>query len=247
MSNCRTRRQRPGAYRRANRNFALPHGTSRQRQISEIGAADQQHQPDSGKKNIERFAQLLPDDRVGHRIDCHAPAFVRIRVIPRDPRPDGVHLSLRLLHGDAGLQKRHGAEPVEIAGHVLRLKYQRAEDLCVCAIECAPLRKYADHCVRLAIELDGPPDDLLVGAELGLPEGMAENGNPVLARLVFIGSESAAEDSLHAEDIEPVRRHPRPAQLNGVADPGKRDGAARARSHVLKYGVLALPVEEVES
>ena len=55
-----------------------------------------------------------------------------------DPRADGVHLRDGLLQCDSGLQFREGAEPVEVAGHVLGLEHQRPPDLREGPVEALP-------------------------------------------------------------------------------------------------------------
>ena len=160
------RRPRPAPMRCSNRNFAVSACTTRQSEIGEIGAGDQEYQADSGKQDVQRFAQLRPNDRVGERVDGDAPSFVRIGIVACNSRSDSVHFRSRLLDRYAGFEERHCSEPVEVPRHVLRLKCERQIDLSKRTIEHAALRKHADDDVRLAIELDGSPDDARVSTEL---------------------------------------------------------------------------------
>ena len=68
------------------------------------------------------------------------------------------------------------------------------------AIEGAALRQHADDRVGLAVELNDPVHDGRVGAELTLPERVADDGDLVLAELILAGQERPAEGRLDAED-----------------------------------------------
>src|SRR5690242_15666757 len=67
-------------------------------------------------------------------------------------------------------------------------------------------RQYADDRIRLASQLDGAADDGGVGAETALPDGIGEHDDPVLAEVVLLFGERAAEARTDSEDLEEVRR-----------------------------------------
>jgi hypothetical protein len=64
--------------------------------------------------------------------------------------------------------------------------------------------------------------------------------------LSICGGKSTAQVRLDAEDIEVVRRHPVPAQLNRLIDAGERHRTAGLCGHVLEDGVVFLPVEIIQ-
>ena len=71
------------------------------------------------------------------------------------------------------------------------LERQRPPDLGVGPVERAARRQHADHGVRLAVQANRAADDLRIGAELRLPEHVAEHGDVVLARLVLVGAQTS--------------------------------------------------------
>jgi hypothetical protein len=161
-------------------------------------------------------------------------------------RADGVHLSARPFQTDSGFQQSDCAEPVKITGHVLRFKYQRTKNLRIRAIKGAAFGKHADDDMRLAVERDDAPYNFRIGTELRNPKGMAQNGHSVLAGLVFIGGERAAEDRFYSQNVESVCRHSGAPQLNRIGPARECYRAACAGRHVLENRVLPLPVQKVK-
>jgi hypothetical protein len=135
---------------------------------------------------------------------------------------------------------------VEVAGEVLRLEHQRTPDLGVRPVESAPRRQHANHDAGPAVEYDLPAEDAAVGAELGLPQPVAQHGDIPLAQLIFVRRERPPQNRLDSEDVEVVRRDPRAPQLHGLGYAGERDGTAGLRGHVLEDRVLLLPVQIVQ-
>src|SRR5262249_1806940 len=148
----------------ADRNLTLPGRVSRQGQVRQIGATDQQNHTDGGEQNVKRLAQLRAYHRVRKEVDANALSLVGIRIILRDPRIDRVHLRSSLLERDASLQFGKRAEPVEITRHVRGLKRQRPPDLREGPIERAPRGQYSDHGVGDSVEANGFTDYGGVGA-----------------------------------------------------------------------------------
>ncbi len=135
---------------------------------------------------------------------------------------------------------------MEIARHILGLERQRPPDLRKGPVECAARRQHADHNVGDAVQGDGTADHVRIGAELRIPQGVAEDRHMLFPQLLFVGRKRAAERRLDAENIEVMRRNLRPAQLNWLIEARKRHGAAGLRSHVLKDGVVFLPVQIIQ-
>ena len=78
----------------------------------------------------------------------------------------------------------------------------------------------------MAVELNDAVDDAGIGAELALPQGVAEDGHLVLAELILVGQERPAKRGLDAEDVEVARGYTCTAQLNRLGPAGHRHVAA---------------------
>jgi hypothetical protein len=114
------------------------------------------------------------------------------------------------------------------------------------AVEGAALLEHADDRVRLAVEEDVLAHDRRVRSELRLPQRVAQKHDMVLADLVLVRPECAAERRPRAVDIEVVRGDALAAQLNRLLAPRQRRAPTGLRGHVLKHLVLLDPVEVVQ-
>ena len=215
--------------------------------LARLAQAIRSTRPTAERRTYKRFAQLCPDDGFGKRIDRDAPSFIRIGILARDARSNGIHFSARLLDRHAGLEKRHCSEPVKVARHVLRLKRQRQIDLCKGTVENAAFGEDSDDDVRLAIQLNGSSDDAS-----GLRRTVTSRAN-YSARLRDFSQADlhrAQTSGLEPHVLRRCRNRGRTCVLRETESgwrSGQRDRAARPRRHVFKDGVLALPVEEIES
>src|SRR5260370_36463346 len=135
---------------------------------------------------------------------------------------------------------------MEIARHVLPLEGERTPDLRIPPVKYTAARQDAKHGVGRAIENDRAAYHARIGAELRLPECVAENRNMVLSRLVFAVHKSSTGCNVDMKDIEIVRRNPRAPQLQRLVEPSQRDGATCSGSHVFEYCIVFLPVEIVQ-
>ena len=82
VRNWRIRSPAPRAERGAHHDFTLARHAASQRQVGEVGAADEQHEPGRRHQHQERGAHVLrPDQRVGVALDDDAPALVRGREV----------------------------------------------------------------------------------------------------------------------------------------------------------------------
>src|SRR5919201_5133423 len=73
-------------------------------------------------------------------------------------------------------------------------------------------RHHADNGPGLPIELDGPPDDRHVAAELHLPERVREHDDVRAITLIVARRDAASDERLYAEDGEERWLDPRGAQ-----------------------------------
>ncbi len=100
--------------------------------------------------------------------------------------------------------------------------------------------------MRQAIELNDAIDDVGIGTELTLPQGVADHGHLVLAELILAGQERPAERGLDAEDVEVAGGYTCTAQLNRLGPAGHRHVAAGLRGMGVEDRVVSLPVQEIQ-
>ena len=69
--------------RRADRELAHPKRRTRQQQVGDVGAANQQHESDDTQEQHRSEPQIGADDRIVQPLERDAPAFVRLRELAR--------------------------------------------------------------------------------------------------------------------------------------------------------------------
>ena len=191
----------------ADNDFTLARNAARQRQVGQIGAANEQHEASGRHQHQEGRAHVLPDDRRGVALDDDAPILVGGWKVLGDARANHVHARLCLCKRDTVLEPRERGEPVEVARHVRGQKRQRPPDLRRRSIESASLGQHANDGVRLAVQLNDTIDDVGIGTELALPQRMADHRDLMLAELILTGQEGPAQGRFDAEDTEVTSRH----------------------------------------
>ena len=110
-----------------------------------------------------------------------------------------------------GLSLAKRAEPVEVAGHVLRLERQWPPDLREGPVERAARRQHADHRVGTPSSVMERPTTSGSAPNREFQKAWLRTATRSLPELVLLGGECPAECGLDAENIEIMRRHPRPA------------------------------------
>ena len=208
------------AERGAHGDVALARRAARERQVRQVHATDEQQHPHGAEQHIQRASELRADQDVDVPLDGDAPTFVRIGIVGRDPRADGIHLGARLFDRHARLQTSKRGHPMEVARAFTRLEGKRPPHLREAAIERGALRHHADDGVRLAIERERSPDDAGVGAERRRPQLVAQHDDVLFARFVLVGRERTAERGLDLKDIEVSGGDPRAAQEHRLLDAG---------------------------
>jgi hypothetical protein len=192
----------PGAERCANGHLALARRAARQRQVREIGAANQQQHADRAQEHVQGAAQLRADHRVHVANDRDAPAFVRVGKILRDAAADRVHFRARLLHRYARLEPCVDLQPVEVARPFRRGEGKRPPHLIERPIEHGPFRQHTNDRERLAVERDRSADDSGVAAELRRPQPVADDDDVLFAWQILVGGKRPAELGFDAEDVK---------------------------------------------
>jgi hypothetical protein len=125
---------------------------------------------------------------------------------------DEIDIGLRLPRRDAGFEARHDVE-VLAAALVLPVDRERerqqkfglldaadrGDDL---VIEQEPGTKDADHRELFAAEIEAAADDLRIGAEEALPQGVGQDGDRRFSGLVVLRLEQAAKERTGAEHVQ---------------------------------------------
>src|SRR5439155_6690662 len=125
----------------------------------------------------------------------------------RQARGDDVHFGLRLFHGDARFETRHGEIVVAGPGlefRVLRIDRQRPPDLNVSRWILELGAHHSDYGIGKVLQADRLPDDVRVSRIAPLPEAVTQDDNAILSWLVLLLSDAPAQDRLHSQQGEEV-------------------------------------------
>src|SRR5262249_1370120 len=214
------------AERDADRELALPDRRPREEEVRDVGAGDEQHEPNCADEKKERRPGVARQELAQPR-DAAGPVGVALWVDDPEALDDAGHLGARLLEPGAWRQSTVDLEEVTAAQRTDRRvegPRHRHEvlDGRAGAGELEPGRQDADHGVRRLVDGDGAAEDGRVAAEVLLPGLAGEDDDVVLALVVLAGSEAAPHDGPDAEHIEEVRRRGDAAELPRRAVAGER-------------------------
>ena len=223
-------------------NLALTLQRAGEQEIGDVGTGDEQHdhrngrEPhrDSGVLRHLRSARMLhgPEER-----DCggiptrvHVLSAERLRSLARrrlaagrSEPPDDLE-EVRATVEDAGPHQLRGSGPE---------RHPRVDVFEVHAGE--PLRRYADHGVPAAPELELSPENAGVAPEGRAPESVTQHNDRGAAQTVFVGRVEAPQHRPHTEQREVARRGEHHVHAASV------DAAPQART--LRVGARREPVE----
>ena len=213
-----------GAEREAGAEFPFAGGCLGEEEIGEVGAGDEEHDPDHDHEHRQgrlvglaeegdaRSAGQQGDEGAG---DLLAPFGRELRAftIREEALELGGGPGLSIGHGDALGTAAHNADPEEPvaleqrgAHHDLRLHGDGEPEIGRLlverdSVECG--RHDSDDLEGSAVDGDGSAEDAGVGGEVLLPVPVAEHGDGIgaLNRCVA-GRENAAEERLRAEHVE---------------------------------------------
>jgi hypothetical protein len=148
------------------------------------------------------------DDVVAQRPEREVPALVGYGIGGGQPAADHVHLVARLVQRGAGGEASVGDEAAPAAMLFRRgIDVQGRPDLHVLQLgHLGCRRQHADDGEAAVVQRDIAADDLRVGAELTLPEAVAEHGDVVTAQLLVFRREEAAEVRAEGQRLEKTRR-----------------------------------------
>jgi hypothetical protein len=218
----------PGAERTAHGHLALTRLGTREQQIGDVRARDQQQKADGAEKQPDRPADGADDfltQRQHHGVELH---LARVQSAVRPRLRERVEIIPRLIDRYAGLEPRRrivavvamiGARLVPSSGSPQRarrgiLEVGRQDELG---------RHDADDLVRHAVDLNRPPDHPRVAGVPPLPEAVPENHEVRAVRHVLFGREQPSTDRRHTEHRKQVRGHRRRGEALRLSVSGEID------------------------
>ena len=211
-----------GAERQANRNFPRARDTPRDGQAGDVGA-DQQQQAKHRGKDEEQLQAARARDFIRKRNEPNTPTGVRVWMLGRHSAGQRLHARRGPFDGQPGFHPADDAQEPGVARGAVRktrAAVRRAH------IPRRPKRRlrvghdevcghHANHAPVAAFHVDGPIDDLPIGAQ-GLPQAMTQHDDRFAARrlprrdrrraFVFVRLERAPKHGLTTIDVEETAR-----------------------------------------
>ncbi len=247
-----------GAHRDAHRDLLLARERSRQEQVRDVGAGDEEHERHRTREDQKGLTDI-PDHLIEKRHDPKGEAAVRridLRMIGAQAARDPVHLGLGLGHGHTGPELCDDvvvlvvAVGLRFAGegqgqeHLSVLRgAQGGQDL---ARQGEAFGQDSHHFRRRAVQGDDPADHRGIAAVSALPGPMIQDHDSRAARRVLLGNEQAPERRLHPQHGEKIRRDAQHAHPLRLERAGEVLIAADGDRHLLEARV-AIPDVEVLS
>ena len=200
-----------GPQRGAQRELVLAPRETRQRQVGDVGARDQQHERRGAEQDEERrpsAARELGAQR-RHRHGEALRLVVGVGVLLVQARGDALDLGAGLLDRDAGLEARedlgHPVQAVLLHGraHVVRAGDHVGVEIGLLGIGRRRLQ-HADDGDADTVHLDLAADHVGVGAEEGAPEAIGQHRDAGRVLAVVRLVERAPEHRMQPEDVEVV-------------------------------------------
>ena len=217
-----------GAQREADGDLLLAAGGARQQEVRDVGAGDQQDQAHDGHEDVERLgvgiAQLAGAAASGVQLQLLVELIAALLGGEAGHLVAVQHLveyyadiGLGLLQGDAGLEAAHHLQPHDAhdgalvvvepfaAGLDVGLHHHRDPQVGGIAHGFAEEagRSDADDLERSLAEGDDFPEHVGAAREAAVPKAVADDGVGRVVRDAVVGlGEDAADDGLHAQDVE---------------------------------------------
>ncbi len=217
---------------RAHGHLALPARGSRQQQVRDVGARDQQQQAHGAKEHPEIVADAARK-RLFEGQEAHAPRFREARRRGLNEILDDrfeIRLGLRLV--DPGLEPpEHVHVPDAFDG---ASSFERHRQVNVRAAPHESLRHDADDRPHLVVESKLPSDNAGIAAELPLPELVAQHCHRRRISPAIVRDVVAAVQCRNAHHEKRVRAAVVAAQALRIAFPGPQHVGDGRRDHALE-------------
>ena len=206
-----------GAERGPERQLALSPHHPGQREIGDVGAGDQQHQPGGAQQDQQHrtgVAGQLLTQRCGEG-GVAGVGLIDVGEVLLKPAGHRRQIGAELLDGDPVPQPTEGGHAAKGGAVLVHPRFAaspnrtgrcRHVDIVVTRV----LRnrgQYTDHGVRPVVHLEHRTHDVRVATESLLPVRIAQHQHRLGAQVVVGVDERAADQRLHAEHVKEVRRH----------------------------------------
>ena len=228
----------------AHRELAPAGGAAHQEQVGDVGAGDEQHQPDRSQQQAQHRGGA-PADFLGQRAHVHAGVgAVRIRIRHAQLPGDGLEVVGNLPDGDSRFHPSDDSKkalgPVGPAG--IGGRGERHHDLAVAHERHEVRAQDADDPERLAIQHERLADGVGAAAEPALPQAVRDHRD----RLRFVGRLNRAPQlDTRAGDREVVRRYPDRLDALRLTATRQVHAPREARDQGIEGAALGLEVGEV--
>ncbi len=236
------------AQRDADGHFARAAGRSREQQVRDVGAGDQEYEADRAHQRQEHQLDRPAVHAIVERHDARADVLVGIGIIASQFSRDGVHLCLRLRHRDAVAQPAEdiqGRAGIALLFQELRRVRERHPQVGAGG-KLEAFRHHADHRCWQLVDLDGAAENGRITAVAVLPHAVSQDDHGRRARPIVLRKEIAADQRLLANQLEGVGRLVRALEALGrasfVADV---HGLATGRRQARERPRRGAPVHEI--
>src|SRR5882724_290139 len=233
-----------GSERCANGDFAAATRRTREEEIGQIRARNQQ---DENRRDLQhpQTTLRLAGKIFAQRHDLGSYFRIRVRILALQILSDSVHVFTRKFGSHAGLEPRDYCQIVGVpVGPLLGGKRKRRPVVDVAFAEEKIARHDADDGSGDAVEKYTATNDGGIVAKTALPKRVADYRN-FGAGLVFLGGERTAEHGLHAEHVEEIGRNFLAGKLLGLAVAGQAGSGESRSRHIREHLVLCAPLDVI--
>ena len=230
----------------ANRKFAGSARRTREKQIGNVGARDQEHKADRAEQH-QQDSFHVADDVGLERDQGDARAFVRFGISYGQVLGDAAHFGAGLIEGDARFQpadRVHAHADAPVAKRGIVPLTDGHENIRV-AQPGEVTGGDTNNRVGFAVQRDVLSQYVLRGAKFATPKPVAEDGHGAGASFVFLGAKCASENRLHAEGGEKLRRNHVRVNAFRFAGAGHIEIVGPEGTQGSEGLAVSLPVEEV--
>ena len=214
-----------GADRRAQGHFALAHGRTREQEVRDVDARDEQQQADRAEQRVQRGPEEA-DDFVCERHGERRPAFVGRRKLPLDTRVKRSQLGVGLFERDAGLQARDRFDEMRAAAVLGEIPDESLVHVDA-GWKVEARSRDAQHGVELPVQLHRPSDDVRVAAVSRAPQTIADDDRALAGDMERLRAEAGSERRPDAQHAEEIRAHFDGADAHGILA-ARRTGSGSA-------------------
>ena len=208
-------------------NLSGARSASREEQVRNVHARDQQHDNNRAEKHVESSA-IIADEFLHQRNHLERQLLCVFRKLHAQPLRCLHQVGVGPLDRDPRLQSPiDGQIVLVVRGLALRRERDRHPEFFRVRIQIERGRHHADDTIGLSAQPDVLTDDRRIGSEASRPEPMAQDDDLLVTRLILRVGVRATERRPHAEDGEERRGRPR------ADDPFRRSRERQVEARIL--------------